>query len=111
MPDSEFVPLSSYGGMSGGSCFRVYFPENHDGKVEPIRFHLLGVAFYETKSEDIAAKQVANNIICMRGRQERPSAAEKLSLNLTCSSPTRSRFEWNKFVLITRNFHLKESDW
>jgi hypothetical protein len=45
----EFVPPSSYGGMSGGGCFRVYFPSSGDGEPEPITFHLLGVAFYETK--------------------------------------------------------------
>jgi hypothetical protein len=47
--DAEFVPPSSYGGMSGGGCFRVYFPSHGDGQPEPIAFHLLGVAFYQTK--------------------------------------------------------------
>jgi hypothetical protein len=47
--DADFVPPSSYGGMSGGGCFRVYFPPRGEGEPEPIAFHLLGVAFYETK--------------------------------------------------------------
>ncbi len=59
-PDADFVPPHSYGGMSGGGCFRVYFPRQEDGvEFEPLAFHLLGVAFFETKLEGKADK-----IIC-----------------------------------------------
>lgn len=58
-PDEDFVAPPSYGGMSGGGCFRVYFPKEHEGEVQPFNFHLLGVAFYETKA---AGK--ADKIIC-----------------------------------------------
>ncbi|TQF25831.1 hypothetical protein UNPF46_36000 [Bradyrhizobium sp. UNPF46] len=58
-PDPDFETPHSYGGMSGGGCFRVYFPESHGGEIEAINFHLLGVAFYETV---VAGK--ADRIIC-----------------------------------------------
>ena len=38
VPDPEFVPPSSYGGMSGGGCIRAYFPADKEpGKADPCR--------------------------------------------------------------------------
>jgi hypothetical protein len=58
-PDADFVSPHSYGGMSGGGCFRVYFPREEGSESEPLPFHLLGVAFFETEREGKADK-----IIC-----------------------------------------------
>jgi hypothetical protein len=57
--DSDYVAPHSYGGMSGGGCFRVYFPRIEGSENDPLTFHLLGVAFFETT---LAGK--ADKIIC-----------------------------------------------
>jgi hypothetical protein len=61
----EFVPPSSYGGMSGGGCFRVYFPSSGIGTPEPIAFHLLGVAFYETTNENKPDKLICHGPVSL----------------------------------------------
>jgi hypothetical protein len=58
-PDVDYVPPHSYGGMSGGGCFRVYFPRTEGSENDPLTFHLLGVPFFET---NLAGK--ADKIIC-----------------------------------------------
>lgn len=64
-PDADFVSPHSYGGMSGGGCFRVYFPKTSEGEIEPLNFHLLGVAFFETVSEGKADKIICHGRRCM----------------------------------------------
>jgi len=53
-PAPDFTLPNSYGGMSGGGCFRTHFVGD-----EPKSMYLLGVAFYETSSLGKADK-----IIC-----------------------------------------------
>ena len=67
-PGPEFVLPTSYGGMSGGGCFRVYFPANGGTDAEPIAFHLLGVAFYETKLDGKADKIICHGRNSIRGK-------------------------------------------
>ena len=66
MPGPEFVPPSSYGGMSGGGCFRVYFPADRGYDADPLAFHLLGVAFWETKVDGKADKIICHGRVSMR---------------------------------------------
>ncbi len=54
-PDEDFVLPSSYGGMSGGGCFRIFFQESD----KSIMHKLLGVAFFQTLLDGKADK-----IIC-----------------------------------------------
>ena len=43
--------------MSGGGCFRVYFPaDKQPEEAEPLAFHLNGVVFWETKTDGKADK-------------------------------------------------------
>jgi len=58
-PVPDYVFPDSYGGMSGGGCFRVYFPRVEGSDNQPISFHLLGVAFFQTKLDG-----KAHTIIC-----------------------------------------------
>lgn len=75
-PGPEFVPLRSYGGMSGGGCFRVYLPADAGFQVEPIAFHLLGVAFYETTMDGKADKIICHGPVSMR-QKLLPAVREK----------------------------------
>jgi hypothetical protein len=86
-PVADFVFPDSYGGMSGGGCFRVYFPRGKGSEDEPIAFHLLGVAFFETKLDGKAHK-----IIC-HGRR---SLTDKLLPAVRAKWPDEVRAEGSK---------------
>lgn len=67
VPDSQFVPPHSYGGMSGGGCFRVYFPaDKKPGTADPLAFHLNGVVFFETFTDGKPDKLICHGPASLR---------------------------------------------
>jgi hypothetical protein len=56
-PEEGFLLPTSYGGTSGGGCFRALLSEPPEPKV--VAFYLNGVAFWETKLDG-----KADRIIC-----------------------------------------------